>query len=57
MSVSAWVAEAAAAKLRSETLRGLLDEYEAEHGPFTAAELAEAERALGVSRDPASEVA
>lgn len=47
ISVSAWVAGAARAKLRGEALRTLLDAYQAEHGAFTAPELEEAERALG----------
>ena len=54
-SVSAWVAEAARAKLRKDALRALLDEYQAEHGSFTAAELAEAERALGFGGTDASD--
>lgn len=47
-SVSAWMAEAARSRLRSEALRILLDEYQSEHGAFTTEELAAAERALGL---------
>ena len=53
MGVSAWLAEAAAAKLRAEALSEFLDEWEAEHGPFTAEELAQAEIQLGF-RQPTS---
>lgn len=45
--VSAWVAEAAQAKLRSVALRQFLDEWQAENGAFTEAELEAAERRLG----------
>ena len=38
--LSAWVAEAAEAKLRSEALKYALDEWEAENGAFTEEELA-----------------
>lgn len=41
-SLSGWLAQAAAAKLRAEALREFLDEWEAEHGPLTAEELAAA---------------
>ncbi|GAA1520360.1 hypothetical protein [Nocardioides humi] len=44
-SVSAWMAEAAAARLRNHFLGQFLDEYEAEYGAFTEEEMAEA-RAL-----------
>jgi hypothetical protein len=47
--VSAWLAEAAAAKLRAEALAAFLDAWEAEHGPLTAEEIARAERELGVA--------
>ena len=45
MSVSA---EAAAAKLRSEALSKLLDDWEDQHGPFTSEELRKAEAELGL---------
>jgi len=40
--------EAAAAKLRSEALRKLLDDWEDRHGPLTPEELAKAEAELGL---------
>ncbi len=46
--LSSWLAEAAADKLRAEALRDYLDDWEAEHGAFTAAELAAAEVDLGL---------
>ena len=49
MGLSAWLAEAAAAKLRSEALREFLDEWQAEHGAITAEELAQAEADLGLT--------
>lgn len=45
--VSAWLAEAAAAKLRAESLADFLNGWEAEHGPLTAGELTLAEAELG----------
>jgi hypothetical protein len=45
--LSAWLAEAAAAKLRSEALEQFLDEWEERHGPITADELSRAESELG----------
>jgi hypothetical protein len=47
-SVSAWLADAAAAKLRAEALADYLDRREAEDGPFTAEELTAAARELGL---------
>jgi hypothetical protein len=47
--VSAWLAEAAASKLRAEALAEFLDDWEAGHGPLTAAEIAVAERDLGLA--------
>jgi hypothetical protein len=47
--LSSWLAEAAATKLRSESLAGFLDDWEAEHGAFTEEELAEASRSLDLS--------
>ncbi|TAM91055.1 MAG: hypothetical protein EPN43_04840 [Jatrophihabitans sp.] len=47
--VSRWLAEAAAAKLRNEALAEFLDGWEAEHGGFTAEELAAAAAELAVS--------
>ena len=63
-SLSAWLAEAARAKLRAEEdeqeaherrMRGLnefLDEWEAEHGAFTEEELAAAAREMGLPWPP-----
>jgi hypothetical protein len=49
--VSAWLAEAAASKLRAEALAEFLSGWEAEHGVLTAAEVARAERELGLATD------
>lgn len=38
-SLSAWLADAAAAKLRAEALADYLDDWEATHGPLSAEEL------------------
>jgi hypothetical protein len=46
--LSAWLAEAAASKLRAEALAEFLVGWEAEHGELTADELARAERELGM---------
>jgi hypothetical protein len=46
--VSAWLAEAAASKLRAEALASFLAGWEAEHGVLTADEIARAERELGL---------
>jgi hypothetical protein len=45
--VSTWVAQAAQARLRSVALARFLDEWQAENGAFTAAEIAAAEVELG----------
>lgn len=49
-TISGWLAEAAERRLRSEGLRQVVDEWEAEHGAFTDAELAAAERELRTKR-------
>ncbi len=49
-SVSAWLAAAAADRLRNELLDAALDAWEAESGPFTDAELNEAASLLGGPR-------
>ena len=49
--VSTWVAEAAQAKLRSVALRHFLDDWQAENGAFTEAELEAAARELGFSKN------
>jgi hypothetical protein len=46
--ISSWLAEAAASKLRAEALARFLDDWEAEHGMLTAAEIARAEQELGL---------
>ena len=50
--LSAWLAEAAAAKLRAESLATFLDEWEAEHGSLTAEELARAAAELQLEGPP-----
>ena len=45
-STSAWLADAAIRKLRSEGLLGVVREWEAEHGAITEAELSAAEREM-----------
>jgi hypothetical protein len=52
MSLSAWIAEAAADRVRNELLGRALDEWEAEEGPFEPAELAAAARDLDLARRP-----
>ena len=47
--VSAWLAEAAAGKLRAEALAEFLAGWEAGHGVLTAGEIARAERELGMA--------
>lgn len=41
-SLSAWLADAAAAKLRAQALTDYLEEWEQQHGELTPAELAKA---------------
>ena len=48
--VSAWLADAAAAKLRADALADFLDTWEKEHGPLTAEELRRAEAELGLDK-------
>lgn len=57
ISVSAWVAQATADKLRNDLLGAALDEWEAADGAFTEAELNAAARALGIKRSKAVKVA
>ena len=45
--LSAWLAGAAAAKLRAEALGEFLDAWEKKHDVLSAAELSQAERELG----------
>lgn len=46
MSVSSWVADAIEFQVRNRLMGEALDVWEAESGPFTAAELAEADKLL-----------
>jgi hypothetical protein len=46
--LSGWLADAATARLRAEALANFLDDWEADHGPLTAGELATAAAELGV---------
>jgi hypothetical protein len=46
--VSRWLADAAVAKLRAEALAEFLDDWEAEHGALSAAELATAAAELAL---------
>jgi hypothetical protein len=48
-SVSTWLTEAAADKLRNELLGTALDQWEEEDGPFTQDELDEAASRLGLA--------
>jgi hypothetical protein len=48
-SVSTWLTEAAADKLRNELLGTALDQWESEDGAFTQAELEEAAARLGLA--------
>jgi hypothetical protein len=54
-SVSTWLSEAAADRLRNELLSAALDAWESEDGPFTEAELDAAASRLGLA--PRSDVA
>jgi hypothetical protein len=54
-SVSTWLTEAAADKLRNELLGAALDQWEVEDGPFTSVELDEAASRLGLG--PRADVA
>lgn len=51
-SVSGWIGQAVADRLRNEELGRVLDEWEAEHGAFTSDELDQAERDLGLGTSP-----
>ena len=46
--LSAWLAEAAASKLRAGALARFLDDWEAEYGVLSATEIAQAERELAL---------
>jgi hypothetical protein len=47
VSVSAWIADATAARIRNLALRDALDAWDEEDGPLTADELQAAARSLG----------
>jgi hypothetical protein len=49
ISVSAWLTEAAADRLRNELLGAALDAWESEDGSFTEAELSKAASQLGLT--------
>jgi hypothetical protein len=50
VSVSAWITEAAAERVRNRLLGKFLDEYQAEHGAFTDEEMERAAQRLGLDR-------
>jgi hypothetical protein len=50
MSLSAWIAEATADRVRNELLGHALDQWEADDGTFTSKELTAAAQALGLVR-------
>lgn len=50
VSLSTWIAEATADRVRNEALGGVLDEWEREDGAFSSQELAAAARSLGLDR-------
>jgi len=52
LSVSAWLAEAAADRLRHEALGGALTAWQSEDGAFTPPELDAAAEALGAATRP-----
>ena len=47
LSVSAWLSQAAAGRLRWEALAAFLSSWQTEHGAITSAELAKARTELG----------
>lgn len=53
--LSRWLADAAAAKLRTEALADFLDAWEAEHGSLTATELANAADELALPKSATTE--
>lgn len=55
--LSKWLAEAAAAKLRTEALAKYLDDWEAEHGQLSADELAKAASELSLPKPTSSQPA
>jgi hypothetical protein len=57
MSVSGWLAQAAADRLRNDLLGAALDAWEAEEGPFGNEELNAAAATLGIPRGPSGHAA
>lgn len=55
--LSRWLADAAAVKLRAEALADYLDAWEAERGPLTANELADAAAELNLPNPATTEPA
>jgi hypothetical protein len=53
-SLSAWLAEAAAAKLRAQALSDYLEEWEKQHGKLTPEELAKAAADMQLPSLPAA---
>ncbi len=53
-SLSAWLADAATAKLRAQALADYLEEWETQHGELTAAELTKAAADLQLPSLPAA---
>lgn len=50
VSLSTWIAEATADRVRNEALGTVLDQWESEDGVFSSQELATAAEALGLDR-------
>jgi predicted transcriptional regulator len=50
VSVSSWASEALADRVRRHSLRAFLDDWEAEQGPFTEEEMAEADRLIAEAK-------
>ena len=50
VSLSTWIAEATADRVRNEALGHVLDQWESEDGTFSSQELAAAAAALGLDR-------
>ena len=55
LTLSSWLADAAADRLRLKALRRLVDEWEAEHGVISVAELATLEDKVTAARRRATE--
>jgi hypothetical protein len=54
VTLSNWLAEAAADRLRLKALRELVDEWESEHGAITGAELGDLDRRIRDARRDAA---